>query len=298
MPVIGVLSPRELETDVPLLEFFREGLKQLGYVEGHNVAPSIAGLRVRSPFACARSRTDRASCPSDRYLRGTSFYSCSQIENCGDPNRFYRRRPRGVWVCSEFQPTRRKHNRRHNPVRGCGVKAACTGLFELLPQAKSIGVLINPTYRVAEKSAKEFLGASHALGRQVEIVNARSSDDIEAAFERAHSIGTGGVVVAVDPFFFTQATHLVALGLRHLLPTIFSATRVMRCRRSNVLRGEPKGGIRSVGIYAGRILGEKPADLPIVQSTTFELMINLKAAKALGITVPPMLLARADEVIE
>jgi putative ABC transport system substrate-binding protein len=170
---------------------------------------------------------------------------------------------------------------------------------ELLPQAKSIAVLVNPTYALAEKLVKDVLEAGQALARQVEIINAHSTDDIEASFERMHSIGTGGVLVTVDPLFFTQANRLVALASRHLLPTIFWRREFCEAGGLMCYGTNPKEAYVQVGIYTGRILnGANPADLPIVQSATFELVINLKTAKALGLTVPPMLLARADEVIE
>jgi putative tryptophan/tyrosine transport system substrate-binding protein len=299
MPVIGVLSPRASETDVPLLEFFREGLKQLGYVEGHNVAIEYRG---------ASGEYDRLPALAAELIE----HHVQVIVTFGGPPSILAAKSRtaaipvvfigGDPVEYGFVPSFNRPGGNITGVTTLFEDVASKQLalaFELLPQAKSLGVLINPTYSAAEKSAKEFLGASHALGRQVEIVNARSPDDIEAAFERAHSKGTGGVVVAVDPFFFTQATHLVALGLRHRLPTIFWRRELCDAGGLMCYGANPKEAYVQVGIYAGRILrGEKPADLPIVQSTTFELVINLKAAKALGITVPPMLLARADEVIE
>jgi putative ABC transport system substrate-binding protein len=137
------------------------------------------------------------------------------------------------------------------------------------------------------------------LARQVEIIMARSPSEIEASFERMRSIGAEGVLVTVDAFYLTLANHLVALGSHHSLPTIswrreFCDAGGLMCYGAN-----PKEAYVQVGAYAGRILkGERPGDLPIVQSATLELVINLKAARALGITVPPMLLARADEVIE
>jgi putative ABC transport system substrate-binding protein len=172
--------------------------------------------------------------------------------------------------------------------------------FELLPQAKIMAVLVNPNVPAnIENVERDVLEAAQTLGRQVAIMKARSTSEIETWFDKMHSSGADGVLVTVDPFFLTQATRLVALASRERLPSIFFRREFCDAGGLMSYGSSPKEAYVQVGIYAGRILkGAHPADLPIVQSATFELVINLKTAKALGLTVPPMLLACADEVVE
>ncbi|HWX28591.1 MAG TPA: ABC transporter substrate-binding protein [Steroidobacteraceae bacterium] len=174
-------------------------------------------------------------------------------------------------------------------------------LSELLPHGKGIAILTNPTNTnmTVETVERNALEAGKVIGRQVDIINARSPDEIEASFERMHSIGAGGVLVSVDPFFLTQAKRLVALASHHRLPVVFWRREFCDAGGLMCYGASPREAYVQVGIYTGRVLkGTSPADLPIVQSTTFELVLNLKTAKALELDVPATLLARADEVIE
>jgi putative tryptophan/tyrosine transport system substrate-binding protein len=172
---------------------------------------------------------------------------------------------------------------------------------ELLPRANRIGVLVNPNNPTPEieNVTKDVLEAARALQRNVEIINASSPEEIDASFDRMRSLGVDGSLVTVDAMFNAQRRRLVSLAARYRLPTVFWRREFcdaggLMCYGANL-----KEAYVQAGIYAGRILqGASAADLPIVQSTTFELVINLKAAKALGIDVPPGLLAIADEVIE
>jgi putative tryptophan/tyrosine transport system substrate-binding protein len=299
MPVIGILSARTPETDLPLLGFFRQGLKQSGFVEGQNVAIE---------YRWASGEYDRLSALTaeliEHHVRvivafgGSPSAIAAKSRTATIPIVFVGGDPVRDGLVASF-------NRPGGNITGVSTlfddmaSKQLALASELLPQAKSIAVLVNPTYALAEKLVKDVLEAGQALSRQVEIINAHSTDDIEASFERMRSIGTGGVLVTVDPLFFTQANRLVALASRHLLPTIFWRREFCEAGGLMCYGTNPKEAYVQVGIYTGRILnGANPADLPIVQSATFELVINLKTAKALGLTVPPMLLARADEVIE
>ena len=145
----------------------------------------------------------------------------------------------------------------------------------------------------------EMLAAAQAIGQRIDILNASSESDISTAFDRLPQTRADALLIAADPFLFAQANQLVALAARHAIPTLYFR-REFAVAGGLIAYGSNFAEFFSiVGLYAGQILkGAKPAELPVQQPTKFELVINLQAAKALGLTVPPMLLARADEVIE
>jgi len=172
-------------------------------------------------------------------------------------------------------------------------------LDELLPTATTIVILVNPDNPNILADAPETQAAADALKRHLVVLKARSDSDLEAAFVTMVQQKAGGLIVMPDPFFIARRGQLVALAARHAMPTIypirdFAEVGGLMSYGSNLLEG-----YRLTGVYAGKILdGAKPADLPIQQSARFEFLINLKTAKTLGLTIPPSLLARADEVIE
>ncbi|MDB5639203.1 MAG: putative transport system substrate-binding protein [Bradyrhizobium sp.] len=172
-------------------------------------------------------------------------------------------------------------------------------LCELIPQARTIALLVNPNSPTAEPSIRGTEEAARAKGVQLAILNASTESEIDAAFAKLVSLQADGLIVAADPFFDTRREQLVAPAARDKIPTIYFA-REATASGGLISYGSSLGdAYRQMGIYAGRILkGEKPADLPVEQPTKFELIINLKTAKALGLTVPPKLLFTADEVIE
>jgi putative ABC transport system substrate-binding protein len=172
-------------------------------------------------------------------------------------------------------------------------------LRELVPTPTVIAVLINPSNPGAKTYVQDAQEAARALGQQIQILSAGSEDGITTAFAALAQLRAGAVLVATDAFFIGRREQLVALAARYAVPAIYEY-RDFAAAGGLVSYGPSiADAYRQAGIYAGRILkGAKPADLPIVQPTKFELVINLKTANALGLDVPPTLLARADEVIE
>ena len=172
-------------------------------------------------------------------------------------------------------------------------------LHEMVPSAAVIAVLINPDYRDAEKELDELQSAAMASGQKLLILKARTEPEIQASFMTLVKEHAGALIVTNDAFFNSRPDVLVPLSTRHAVPTIFQYREFAAAGGLLSYGSSITENYRQAGVYVGRILkGEKPSDLPIMLPTKFELIINLKTAKTLGLTVPPPLLARADEVIE
>jgi putative ABC transport system substrate-binding protein len=172
-------------------------------------------------------------------------------------------------------------------------------LSELLPASASIAVLINPQGEQAEHQTEDVQAGAPRIGRQILILNASSERDIDSTFMTLIERRAAGLLVTGDPFLNSRREQLVALAARHAIPAIYE-WREFAVAGGLVSYGPSiTDAYRQAGLYVGRILkGEKPSDLPVTQPTKFELIINLKTAKALGLTIPPSVLARADQVIE
>jgi putative tryptophan/tyrosine transport system substrate-binding protein len=173
-------------------------------------------------------------------------------------------------------------------------------LHELVPSATIIGLLVNPNYpNVAEPTTKSLQGAARTLGLEMHVLHASTDHDFDTVFATLAQLRAGALVIGPNPFFFTRSEQLGALTFRHAIPAIspyreFAAAGGLMSYGTNI----PKL-FREVGVHTGRILkGEKPADLPVQQSTKVEFIINLKTAKALGLTIPVPLQGRADDLIE
>jgi putative ABC transport system substrate-binding protein len=172
-------------------------------------------------------------------------------------------------------------------------------LRELVPTAAMIAVLLNPKYPDAEAQSKDVQEAARTLGLQIQILGASTERDLDATFATLAQLRVGGLLVCADPFLYSRRDYIVALATRYAVPAIYEQREYALAGGLVSYGTNLTDAYRQVGIYTGRVLkGEKPADLPVMQSTRFEFVINLKTAKTLGLDVPPGLSARADEVIE
>ena len=298
MPVIGFLgtgSPDQPAT-IRNLASFREGLSEAGYIEGRNLAVEYRwaeGHYDRLP-ALAADHVDRkvdvivatGGAPSASAAKSatSTIPIVFLADSAGLANSLAR--PGGnltgfIIFGHELTPKRLEL------------------LAELVPQAGAIALLVNPTKSDTERLVSDMQEAARAKGVQLPVVKAGTEGEIDAVFASLIQLHVGALVVASDSFFAFRREQIVALAARHSVPTIYD------WREFPVSGGLISYGIsftdsfRQLGTYAGKILkGAKPADLPVQQPTKFELVININTAKMLGLTVPPSILARADEVIE
>jgi putative ABC transport system substrate-binding protein len=297
MPVIGFLDAGL--PDQRYAAAFRKGLNETGYVEGQNAAveyhwlegqydrlPALAADLVRrrvaviaagGNVAVLAAKTATTTIPFV-FRTGTDPVAVGLVASLNRPGSNLT----GVSMLnSELAPKRLEL------------------LHELVPTATLIALLINPTNPPNPSNAESFQAAAHALGLQLAVVQARSERDFDAVFATLVQLQAGALMISSDGLFIGQSDQLGALTLRHAMPTVFQYREFAAAGGLMSYGGSLTDSGRLAGIYTGRILkGEKPADLPVIQSTKVELIINLKTAKMLGITVPLALLSRADEVIE
>ena len=172
-------------------------------------------------------------------------------------------------------------------------------MHELVPKASLIGVLINPTYLYADTQREEMQTAARVIERQIHVVNASTERELDAAFVTLMEVRTAGLVVTGGPFFLNRRGRLLALTRQHSLPTIYETREFTAAGGLMSYGANIPEMYRQIGVYTGRVLkGEKPADLPILQPARFDIAVNLKTAKVLGLEMPTSILLRADEVIE
>jgi putative ABC transport system substrate-binding protein len=299
MPVIGFLNGASPEKYEPFVNAFLQGLKETGYTESQNVIIEYRwadGQFDRLPAMAAdlvgRNATVIAAFAPPAALAAKAATSTIPI----------------VFVTG-FDPVKgglvASLNRPGGNVTGVhvfliGLESKRLGLLrELVPQAALMGLLINPRSPDSEAQSKALQAAARAIGQQIMVVEAGSDGEFDAAFTALAERRVGALVVAADQFFTGRREQLLALTARYAMPAIYELREYAVAGGLMSYGTSLPEGYYQNGVYVGRILkGAKPADLPIVQSTKFELVINLKTAKSLGLDVPDKLLALADEVIE
>src|SRR5262245_30597441 len=299
IPTIGFLRTTRPDASTDLVVALRKGLKETGYVEGQNVTIE---------YRWAENRHERLSALAADLVR----QRCVVIIAGGVDAAFAAKAATAtipiIFVTGE-DPIRSglvgSLNRPGGNVTGVSfVSATVEGkqlglLREVVPKAAVIGMLVNPASRSFEQQERETQAAARALGQQLHVFKASSERDIDSAFATLTQYQIGALFIAGNALFTGQRDQLVALAARHGMPTLHYSREFVEAGGLMSYGTSIRDAYRQVGVYVGRVLkGEKPADLPIIQSSTFELVINLKTAKTLGLTVPYGLLNAADEVIE
>jgi len=300
MPVIGFLSGRSSRDSAYVVAAFHRGLKALGYIEGDNVIieyrwadgaydrlPTLAADLVRrgvtviaatgGHLAGLAAKAATSSIPII-FAAGEDPVALGLVTSINRPGG----NATGVYVFLQEMDAKRMEL-----------------LRELVPNPALIAALLNPTWTRFKTVSKEIAEAARAAGHRVELVEASNEREIHSAFKRMEQLRAQALLVGADPFFGSRREQIVTLANHYAVPAIYEVREFADAGGLMSYGTSLTDAYRQIGVYTGRILkGEKPAELPVVQSTKFELVINLKTAKTLGIEVPPNLLARADEVIE
>jgi putative ABC transport system substrate-binding protein len=299
LPVVGFLNSGSAAEWAHLVAAFKQGLNEARYVEGKNVAveyrwaqgqndrvPGLAADLVRrqvavivafGPPAAVAAKAATATIPII-FVVGTDPIDLGLVASISRPTANLT----GLNIFSEVLTPKRQEL-----------------LHELVPTAPLVAMLVNPTSDQTESELRDVQAAADKLGQQVRIFNVGTDREIDLAFAAAIDQRIGGLLVQTDQFFTRRRDQLVLLTTRHGIPTVFGFREFVMAGGLMSYGTSLRAAYRQVGIYAGRILtGEKPADLPVQQATAFETVVNLRAAKALGVTIPTTILLRADEVIE
>jgi putative ABC transport system substrate-binding protein len=299
MPVIGFLHPTTPDPNVDLLRAFRQGLKEAGYVEGENVAieyrwaenkidrlPALAAELVRrqvaviattGPAAASAAKAATTTIPIV-FLTGADPVESSLVASLARPGGNLT----GINVLTIELTAKRLEL-----------------LRELVPAATRVAVLVNPAGVAPETMLRDVEAAARAMGLQIQVLNAGTSREINAAFAGFVRERPDALFVGPDPFFISRRVQLVHLASRHAVPAAYTGRDYAVAGGLMSYGSNLTDAFRQVGVYTGRILkGVKPADLPVVQASKFELVINAETARMLGLTVPDKLLVAADEVIE
>jgi putative ABC transport system substrate-binding protein len=299
MPVVGFLAGESPELQEGHVRAFRQGLSEQGYIEGRNFAveyrwaegqinrlPTLAEDLVRRQVAVIVA----FGTPPALAAKGATSTIPIVFDTGGDPVE--------LGLVSSL-------NRPGGNLTGLTSLNVEIGpkrlelLHELVPTARIVALLVNPTNPNGATLSREVQAAAGTLGLQLHVLDASTERDFDLAFATLAQVHAGGLVIATDGFFLGQSELLAAHVVRHRVPAIFAYHEFAAAGGLMSYGGSVTDQYRLLGVYAGRVLkGEKPADLPVQQGTKAELIINLKTAKALGLTVPLPLLGRADEVIE
>jgi putative tryptophan/tyrosine transport system substrate-binding protein len=300
MPVIGFLHAGSAGQNVQRLAAYRKGLSEAGFVEGQNAAiefrwadghvdrlPNMAADLIRAQVAVIATPGS-----TDAALAAKSATTTIPIVFAAGSD------PVALGLVASL-------NRPGGNVTGAtsmnaDIAAKRLGLIrQLVPQDARYFVLVNPTGVLADPYIKDLEVGAASLGLHAEIFHASNDAEIDAAFAKLPQQGCNVLLVSTDAFFFSRHTQIVALAARHALPAMFDNREYTAAGGLMSYGADFYNVLQLAGVYTGRILkGEKPADLPVVQATKYEFVINLKTAKQLGLTIPPGILAIADEVIE
>ncbi len=300
MPVIGFLNGFSASTWSSQVTAFHKGLSEAGYVEGRNVTieylwaesqidrlPALAAEFVRQQVnvlvatggsATALAAKTATSTIPIVFAIGGDPVAMGLVANLGRPGG----NATGIYfLTSALEPKR-------------------VGLLrDLVPKAALIGVLFNPTMAVASAQTKDVEDAARSVGQRIHIVRATSEREIDTAFATFAQMGAGALLIGADPFFLTRRAYIVSLAARYAMPAIYEQREFALVGGLMTYGTNLTEATRQAGSYTGRILkGAKPAELPVLQPTQFELVVNLKTAKALGLTISDAMLAVVDEVIE
>jgi len=301
LPVIGFLHSQSLPAFVEPMAAFHRGLAETGYIEGKNVAID---------YRWAEGHVDRVVALAAEMVRNR--YAVIAVIGSTPGALALKAATQTVPIVFQVGPDPvtvglvASLNRPGGNLTGVSVinvemiAKRLEILHELVPAAKSVAFLVNPDNAAAtEAEMKEMQGAAQSLGLRLMVLNARTQAEIETAFVTAFPDEAGALVVGGDSFFGAHRDQVIALAARYRVPTIYQSRSFIVADGLMSYGTDTTESYRIVGIYIGRLLkGEKPADLPVQQVTKIELAINLKTAKALGLTVPQSILVRADEVIE
>jgi putative tryptophan/tyrosine transport system substrate-binding protein len=300
LPVVGFLSTGSSGLFASRVSAFRQGLSETSYVEGRNVTIE---------YRWAESRNDRlptlAADLAGRRVNvivtagGTPAARAAKAATTTIPIVF------GIGNDPVQMGLVASLNRPGGNITGVTSLSGEIGpkrlelLHEVVPTATIIGLLVNPTNPAAESQSTELQPAARTLGLQLHVLHASAERDFDAAFASLVQLRAGGLVIVADAVFNTRGEQLAALTLHHAVPAAFQYREFAAAGGLMSYGDSATEEYRRMGVYTGRILkGEKPADLPVQQATKVELIINLKTAKALGLTVSQLLLGRADEIIE
>ena len=301
-PVIGFLSGQSPDTSAHLVAAFLRGLSETGYAERRDVTieyrwalgqidtlPALAADLVSRQVAVIAA-TAGGGTPASLAAKAATTRIPIVFTSGADPVE--------IGLVSSL-------NRPGGNITGVTFISAALGskrielLRDLVPRASGIAVLSNPNSPIAARQLREVQEAARAVGEHITILNASDIQEIDAAFEMLGQIRSSALLVGADPFFFSRREQFAALTARYAIPALFEDRDFTVAGGLMSYGASVSDAVRLVGVYTGRILkGEMPGDLPVMQPTKFELVINLKTAKALGLTVPETLLATADEVIQ
>jgi putative ABC transport system substrate-binding protein len=299
MPVVGLLSSQAADPAATRIAGFLKGLSEAGYADGQNVTieyrwadgdygrlPALAADLVRRHVDVIAAVTQQAA-----LLAKAATSTIPIVFNFGgDPVKF------GV-VASMNRPG---GNMTGISMFTAELEAKRLGLFhEMVPNIRAVAILINPTNANAENQTKEMQSAARELGLEIRVQRMSSEGDLDTAFAGIAQSGAGGICAAADPFLASQREKLVALANKYAVPAMWEWPDFVEGGGLMSYGTSIVDAYRQIGVYTGRVLkGEKPADMPVVRPVKFELAVNLKTAKSLGIEVPATILARADQVIE